>query len=171
MIGCDPGLQPALERPRHGLCGKRWGWRPSRRWRAPQWSRRPPRPRRGRIVPVAAPRADAWIGPTLQALGPAGCCYAARQNRRGNGYLRKMLIHGAGAALPVLSKGATPLGSWLRGLMAWAYVNTVIVALAAKLARIICAVLSTEQKFEMQAATVSQPGRSVVRAHPARSAV
>ena len=47
-----------------------------------------------------------------------------------------MLIHGARAALPTLSKGETPLGAWLRGLLARAHVNTVVVALAAKLARI-----------------------------------
>jgi hypothetical protein len=34
-------------------------------------------------------------------------------------------------------------------------VNTVVVALAAKLARIICVVHRTGQKFEMPAATVS----------------
>jgi len=32
-------------------------------------------------------------------------------------YLRKMLIHGARAALPTLSKSETPLGGWLRGLL------------------------------------------------------
>ena len=42
----------------------------------------------------------------------------------------------------------------MRGLMARAHVNTVVVALAAKLARIICAVLRSGQPFEMQAAKV-----------------
>jgi hypothetical protein len=62
-------------------------------------------------------------------------------SKRGNVYLRKMLIHGARAALPTLSKGETPLGRWLSGLLARAHLNTVVVALAAKLARIIWAVL------------------------------
>jgi transposase len=75
-------------------------------------------------------------------------------SKRGNAYLRKMLIHGARAALPVLSKGETPLGGWLRGLLARAHVNTVVVALAAKLARIICAVLRSGRGFEMRAAAV-----------------
>jgi hypothetical protein len=39
--------------------------------------------------------------------------------------------------------------------MARAHVNIVVVALAAKLARIVCAVLRSGQKFEMRAATVS----------------
>ena len=76
-------------------------------------------------------------------------------SKRGNGYLRKMLIHGARAALPTLSKSETPLGGWLRGLLARAHVNTVVVALAAKLARIACAVLRSGQEFEMRAAAVA----------------
>ena len=76
-------------------------------------------------------------------------------SKRGNAYLRKMLIHGARAALPSLSTAETPLGGWLRGLRTRAHVNTVVVALAAKLARIICAVLRSGQRFEMQGASVS----------------
>ena len=66
-----------------------------------------------------------------------------------------MLIHGARAALPTLSKAETPLGRWLRGLLTRAHINTVVVALAVKLARIICAVLRSGKKFEMSAVTVS----------------
>ncbi|WP_424139486.1 IS110 family transposase [Roseomonas chloroacetimidivorans] len=97
----------------------------------------------------------AWIGLVPRQMTTGGKPKLLGISKRGNGYLRKMLIHGARAALPTLSKGETLLGSWLRGLMARAHVNTVVVALAAKLARIICAVLRTGQKFEMQAATVS----------------
>jgi hypothetical protein len=66
-----------------------------------------------------------------------------------------MLIHGARAALPTLAKAETPLGGWLRGLLARTHQNVVVVALAAKLARIIRAVLHSGQRFEMQAATTS----------------
>ena len=76
-------------------------------------------------------------------------------SKRGNKYLRKMLIHGARAALPTLSKGEAPLGGWLRGLLTRAHVNTAVVALAAKLARIIHAVLRSGQRFDMKAAAVS----------------
>ena len=97
----------------------------------------------------------AWLGLVPRQMTTGGKPKLLGISKRGNGYLRKMLIHGARAALPTLSKSETPLGSWLRGLTARAHVNTVVVALAAKLARIICAVLRTGQKFEMQAATVS----------------
>ena len=49
----------------------------------------------------------------------------------------------------------TPLGAWLRGLLARAHVNTVVVALAAKLARIAWAVIRRGEKFNMKAATAS----------------
>jgi transposase len=48
-----------------------------------------------------------------------------------------MLIHGGRAALPTLPKAETSVGAWLRGLLARAHENIVVVALAAKLARII----------------------------------
>jgi transposase-like protein len=76
-------------------------------------------------------------------------------SKRGNVSLRRMLIHGARAALPTLSKGETPLGVWLRGLAARAHRNTVVMALVAKLARIISAMLRSGRGFEMQAAMVS----------------
>src|SRR3546814_16538425 len=74
--------------------------------------------------------------------------------KRGNTYLRMLLIHGARAALPSLSKQATHLGSWLRGLLSRANRNVVIVALAAKLARIAWGTMRKGVLFE--------PGRGTV---------
>jgi transposase len=56
-------------------------------------------------------------------------------SKRGNKYLRKLLIHGARAALPTLLESPTPLGAWLRGLTARMHKNAAVVALANKLAR------------------------------------
>ena len=97
----------------------------------------------------------AWLGLVPKQMTTGGKPKLLGISKRGNKYLRKMLIHGARAALPTLSKSETPLGGWLRGLLARAHVNTVVVALAAKLARTICAVLRSGQKFEMKAAAVS----------------
>lgn len=97
----------------------------------------------------------AWLGLVPRQMSTGGKPKLLGISKRGNGYLRKMLIHGARAALPTLSKSETPLGGWLRGLTARVHVNIVVVALAAKLARIICAVLRTGKQFEMPAATVS----------------
>jgi transposase len=97
----------------------------------------------------------AWLGLVPRQMTTGGKPKLLGISKRGNAYLRKMLIHGARAALPSLSTAETPLGGWLRGLRARAHVNTVVVALAAKLARIICAVLRSGQRFETQGASVS----------------
>ena len=52
-----------------------------------------------------------------------------------------MLIQGARSALPTLKAGDTPVGVWLRGLLARAHLNTAVVALAAKMARTVWALL------------------------------
>ena len=67
--------------------------------------------------------------------------------KRGSRYLRKNLIQGARASLPVMSKSDTRLGAWLRGLLARSHANTVVVALAAKMARIVWALLRHERTF------------------------
>jgi transposase len=95
----------------------------------------------------------AWLGLVPKQMTTGGKTKLLGISKRGNGYLRRMLIHGARAAFSTLAKLETPLGSWLRGLLARAHVNTVVVALAAKLARISWAVLRSGQRFDMKAAT------------------
>jgi transposase len=72
---------------------------------------------------------------------------ASTHQQRGNGYLRMLLIHGARTALPGLAKKDTPLGRWLKDLLARAHRNVVIVALANKLARITWAVLARDRQY------------------------
>ncbi|HKW20087.1 MAG TPA: IS110 family transposase [Ktedonobacterales bacterium] len=83
----------------------------------------------------------AWLGLVPRQLTTGGKPRLLGISKRGNKYLRKLLVHGARAALPSLSAGTTPLGKWLQCLLQRAHKNTVIVALANKLARIIWAVL------------------------------
>ena len=76
--------------------------------------------------------------------------------KRGNKYLRKLIIHGARSALPILANGPTPLGDWLRALLTRVHKNVAVVALANKLARIAWAVLRRGEAFGVataQAAT------------------
>lgn len=75
----------------------------------------------------------AWLGLVPKQM-TTGKPRLLNITKRGNTYLRMLLIHGARAALPSLSKQATPLGEWLRALLSRAHRNVVIVALAAKLA-------------------------------------
>ena len=83
----------------------------------------------------------AWLGLVPRQMTTGGKPRLLGISKRGNKYLRKRLVHGARAALPSLSASMTPIGEWLRGLLERAHKNTVIVALANKLARIVWAVL------------------------------
>ena len=97
----------------------------------------------------------AWLGLVPQQATTGGKPKLLGISKRGNRYLRKLLIQGARAALPTLSRTATPLGGWLRGLLARAHGNTVVVALASKLVRIAWAVLRNETRFVAGGAAVA----------------
>jgi transposase len=94
----------------------------------------------------------AWPGLVPKQATTGGKPKLLGISKRGNGYLRKMLVHGARAALRMLSGTDTALGRWLRGLLQRAHKNTVVVALAAKLARVAGAVLRSGRGFEIGAA-------------------
>ena len=108
-----------------------------------RWSRRS-------ATPAPSRRGVTW------RLG-SGSCRARRRRAvsrgssasasAGNRYLRKNLVHGARAILQRLAERDTPIGRWLRGLLARQHKTVVIVALANKLARICWAVLAGERQF------------------------
>jgi len=75
----------------------------------------------------------AWLGLVPRQMTTGGKPRLMGITKRGNKYLRKLLVHGARAALPSLSASATPLGKWLTSLLERAHKNTVVVALANKL--------------------------------------
>jgi transposase len=94
----------------------------------------------------------AWLGLVPRQMTTGGKARLGGITKRGNTYLRTLLIHGARAALPALSRSETPLGAWLRGLGERAHPNVVVVALAAKLARIAWAVLKSGVDYRRGAA-------------------
>jgi transposase len=96
----------------------------------------------------------AWLGLVPRQATTGGKPRLLGITKRGSKYLRKMLIQGARAALPTLSRGNTRLGQWLRSLLARAHSNTVVVALAAKMARMVWALLRHGRTFEHRAITV-----------------
>ena len=83
----------------------------------------------------------AWMGLVPRQATTGGKPKLLGITKRGSKYLRKLIIQGARAALPALARSATPIGAWLRDLLARAHGNTVVVALAAKLIRIAWALL------------------------------
>lgn len=97
----------------------------------------------------------AWLGLVPRQVTTGGRPRLLGISKRGNKYLRKLLIHGARAALPTLLERPTPLGAWLRGLMARMHKNAAVVALANKLARMAWAVLRHDEPFRINASVVS----------------
>jgi transposase len=90
----------------------------------------------------------AWLGLVPRQHTTGGRPKLLGISKRGNAYLRGLFIHGARAALASLSKAEDATGRWLRGLMARAHYNVVVVALAAKLARVAWATLRKGGSFE-----------------------
>lgn len=97
----------------------------------------------------------AWLGLVPRQVTTGGKPRLVGITKRGNKYLRKLLIHGARAAMPVLAAGTTPLGGWLRALMTRLHKNAAVVALANKLARIAWVVLRRGEVFKAVAATAA----------------
>ena len=58
----------------------------------------------------------AWLGLAPKQMTTGGKPRLLGISKRGNVYLRTLLIHGARAALPSLARSPTPIGDWLRGL-------------------------------------------------------
>jgi len=97
----------------------------------------------------------AWLGLVPKQHTTGGRPKLLGISKRGNKYLRMLFIHGARAALPTLAKSATPLGAWLRGLLARTHRNIALVALANKLARIAWAMLRRDRDFELSHGSVA----------------
>jgi transposase len=90
----------------------------------------------------------AWLGLVPRQATTGGKPRLLGITKRGSRYLRKILIQGARSSLPTISKSDTRLGAWIRGLLSRAHPNTVVVALAAKMARIVWALLRHERDYE-----------------------
>ena len=97
----------------------------------------------------------AWLGLVPRQVTTGGKPRLLGISKRGNKYLRKLLIHGARAALPRLLESPTPLGGWLRGLTARMHKNAAVVALANKLARMAWAVLRHDDTFHIDASAAA----------------
>ena len=89
----------------------------------------------------------AWMGLVPRQYSTGGKAKLFGISKRGNRYLRKILIHGARAAVIRLKRERAPMGSWMTALEARAPRNVLIVAMANKLARIAWAVLSTGEDY------------------------
>jgi transposase len=92
-----------------------------------------------------------WLGLVPKQHSSAGRERLLGISKRGNSYLRRILIHGARSyVFRVAQRKAHPrtqFEKWIVGLLERKHINTVVVAVANKLARIIWAVLYHQTKF------------------------
>jgi transposase len=87
----------------------------------------------------------AWMGLVPRQYSTGGKAKLYGISKRGNCYLRKILVHGARAVVLRSKRDRIAMGGWMTALEARAPKNVLIVAMANKLARIAWAVLSTRQ--------------------------
>lgn len=77
----------------------------------------------------------AWLGLVPREYSTGGKTTLLGISKRGNRYVRRLLIHGARSCVTHLDRTRDRLGSWLDALESRMHVNKVTVALAAKIAR------------------------------------
>jgi len=92
----------------------------------------------------------AWVGVVPRQYSTGGKARLYGISKRGNIYLRRMLIHGARAVLFRIKHDTGGFGQWVHRLAQRAPRNKVIVAIANKLARIAWAVLSSGKDYRHQ---------------------
>jgi transposase len=93
----------------------------------------------------------AWLGLVPKQRSSGGKDRLGRISKRGDGYLRRLLVHGARAVLRWTRQRPERRSPWIEGLLARRPTNVVPVAMANKMARIVWAMLSRSQTY--------QPGR------------
>ena len=89
----------------------------------------------------------AWMGVVPREYSTGGKQKLLGISKRGNRYLRKLFVQCARAVLQQKAKQTPGLKAWLEKLTARTHRNVAAVALANKLARIVWAVLTTEEAY------------------------
>jgi len=92
----------------------------------------------------------AWVGVVPRQYSTGGKQKLFGISKRGNIYLRRMLIHGARAVLFRVKYDSGGFGQWVHRLAQRAPRNKVVVAIANKLARMAWSVLSSGKDFRLQ---------------------
>jgi transposase len=92
----------------------------------------------------------AWVRVVPRQYSTGGRQQLFGISKRGNSYLRRMLIHGARAVLLRVKYDTGGFGQWVKRLEERAPRNKVVVAIANKLARIAWAVLSSGNDYHHQ---------------------
>jgi transposase len=90
----------------------------------------------------------AWLGLVSRQHSSGGKDRLGRISKRGDGYLRRLLVHGSRAVLRWRRAKPEMHLPWIKGLLARRPTNVVLVAMANKTARVIWAMLRDQQDFD-----------------------
>jgi len=97
----------------------------------------------------------AWLGLVPKQHSSGGKTLQLGISKRGDTYLRTLMVHGSRAAVRVVENKKTPTDTWTNALGARRHVNVVCVARANKNARVVWALLAHKRDYSadyMQAA-------------------
>lgn len=100
---------------------------------------------------------SAWLGLVPKQYSTGGQTRLGGISKRGDGYLRKLLIHGARSTLRWVGLKADRRSQWIRGLLERRGWNRTAVAVANKNARIVWALLSRGGVYRESVSRSSQP--------------
>ena len=95
-----------------------------------------------------ARQVPAWLGMVPRHEGTGGKVKLGRISKRGDVYLRTLLIHGARSVIRQFERKPDPADEWLKKLLARRNKNVAAVALAAKNARTAWALLAHERSYQ-----------------------
>jgi transposase len=95
-----------------------------------------------------ARQVPAWLGMVPRHEGTGGRATLGKISKRGDVYLRTMLIHGARSVIAQIERKPDQADEWLKKLLARRNKNIAAVALAAKNARIAWALLAHERGYQ-----------------------
>lgn len=93
-------------------------------------------------------RLAAWLGLVPRQHSSSGRTPLLGISKRGDGYLRTLLVHGARSVLRVAEGKPNYESSWLAGLLKRRHANIAAVALANKNARVVWAMLRHHRSYD-----------------------
>lgn len=97
----------------------------------------------------------AWLGLVPQQRSSGGKERLGGISKRGDGYIRRLMIHGARAIVGWRRRSTRPRDQWIDGLLGRRHINVVTVALANKSARVAWALMVRESSYNHRLARAS----------------
>jgi transposase len=98
----------------------------------------------------------AWLGLVPRQHSTGGRERLLGISKRGDVYLRNLLIHGARAVLRCIGRKEDPTSRWATALKAHRHTNVAVVAMANKIARVAYAVMTTGKPYDPTGGAVAR---------------